>query len=234
MRRFAKTASFPVLFASGGTNVATDHLLDFIKVYAPAPTERAPIPVKTAAMQAVATNGDGCRRPVPASSFRKVDDGQPTALVVFKTMTDPFAGRISFFKVISGVVKNDATLENYTRRGQERFAHLSVMQGRKAVEVAELHAGDMGAVAKLRETLTGDTLGAKGGDIQVELCAAARAGDDLCHRAEEPRRRRQARARDPQADGRRSADSLLPRSADQRIPDCRRGPAAHRGRSCRA
>ena len=59
-------------------------------------------------------------------------------------------------------------LENYTRRGQERLAHLSVMQGRKAVEVAELHAGDLGAVAKLRDTLTGDTLGAKGADIQVD------------------------------------------------------------------
>ena len=86
-------------------------------------------------------------------------------------MTDPFAGRITFFKVVSGVVKNDATLENYTRRGQERFSHLSVMQGRKAVEVAELHAGDLGAVAKLRETLTGDTLGAKGAEIQVDLAA---------------------------------------------------------------
>ena len=93
-------------------------------------------------------------------------------MVVFKTMTDPFAGRITFFKVISGVIKNDATLENYTRRSQERFSHLAVMQGRKAVEVPELHAGDLGAVAKLRETLTGDTLGQKGADIQVEICHA--------------------------------------------------------------
>ncbi|MGA7244930.1 MAG: elongation factor G [Terracidiphilus sp.] len=160
---------FPVLFASGGANVATDHLLDFIKVYAPAPTERAPIPVKTAAMQAVAANGNGGDSSAGNTAFRKVDDGEPAALVVFKTMSDPFAGRITFFKIISGVVKNDATLENYTRRGQERFSHLSVMQGRKAVEVAELHAGDLGAVAKLRETLTGDTLGAKGADIQVDL-----------------------------------------------------------------
>ena len=159
---------FPVLFASGGANVATDHLLDFIKVYAPSPTERAPIPVRTAAMQAVAANGGGAEGGAGVS-FRKVEDGEPAALVVFKTMSDPFAGRITFFKVVSGVVKSDATLENYTRRGQERFAHLSIMQGRKAVEVAELHAGDIGAVAKLRETLTGDTLGAKGGDIQVEL-----------------------------------------------------------------
>ncbi len=65
------------------------------------------------------------------SRFRKVDDGEPTALVVFKTMSDPFAGRITFFKVVSGVVKNDATLENYTRRGQERLAHLSIDAGTK-------------------------------------------------------------------------------------------------------
>ena len=161
---------FPVLFASGGANVATDHLLDFIKVYAPAPTERAPIPVKTAAMQAVAANGNGGEAASSATTAtRKLDDHEPTAVLVFKTMSDPFSGRISFFKVVSGVVKNDATLENYTRRGQERLSHLSVMQGRKAVEVTELHAGDIGAVAKLRETLTGDMLGAKGGDIQIEL-----------------------------------------------------------------
>ncbi len=108
-------------------------------------------------------------------------------MIVYKTMTDPFAGRITFFKVVSGVIKNEATLENYTRRGQERLSHLSIMQGRKAVEVAELHAGDLGAVAKLRETLTGDTLGQKGAEIQVELAIFARAGDDLCHRAQNPR-----------------------------------------------
>ena len=124
---------FPVLFTSGLANMATDHLLDFIKVYAPAPIERAPIAVKAPAMQAVATNGDAAVAAGNGISFRKVDDGEPAALLVFKTMTDPFAGRISFFKVISGVVKNDATLENYTRRGQERLSHLSVMQGRKAL-----------------------------------------------------------------------------------------------------
>jgi elongation factor G len=155
--------------------MGADHLLDFIKVYAPAPTERAPIPVKAAALQAVTANGGGDGAAGSSVLTRKVDDREPTALVVFKTMSDPFSGRISFFKVISGVVKNDATLENYTRRGQERFSHLSVMQGRKAMEVVELHAGDLGAVAKLRETFTGDTLGQKGGDIQVELAALPEA-----------------------------------------------------------
>jgi elongation factor G len=162
---------FPVLFTSGLANIATDHLLDFFKVYAPAPVERAPIAVKTPNLQAVATNGDSANgdTSAPPATFRKVSDSEPAGLVVFKTMTDPFAGRITFFKVISGVIKNDVTVENYTRRTQERLSHLSVMQGRKAVEVLELHAGDLGAVAKLRDTLTGDTLGQKGADIQIDL-----------------------------------------------------------------
>jgi elongation factor G len=143
---------FPVLFSSGLSNMALDHLLDFLKTYTPSPAERAPI----------AAAGD---------TTRKIDDAGPVAAIVFKTMSDPFAGRISFFKVISGVIKNDATLENYTRRGQEKLSHLSVMQGRKPVEVPELHAGDIGAVAKLRDTLTGDTLGVKGSEIQISLAA---------------------------------------------------------------
>jgi elongation factor G len=165
---------FPVLFTSGLANVATDHLLDFFKVYAPAPVERAPIAVKSLAMS-VAANGNGGAAvadgdaPSAGAVTRRVSDSEPAAMVVFKTMTDPFAGRITFFKVISGVIKNDATVENYTRRGQERLSHLSVMQGRKACEVLELHAGDLGAVAKLRDTLTGDTLGAKGAEIQIDL-----------------------------------------------------------------
>jgi elongation factor G len=157
---------FPVLFSSGHANMALDHLLDFLKVYAPTAIERAPIAVNSAVAQTVPASDPATEI---ASSFRKIDDHEPCAAVVFKTMTDPFAGRITFFKVISGVIKNDATVENYTRRGQERLSHLSIMQGRKAVEVAELHAGDIGAVAKLRDTLTGDTLGAKGAEIQIAL-----------------------------------------------------------------
>ena len=146
---------FPVLFSSGQSNMALDHLLDFIKVYCPSPLERPPY-------EGTVPGGED-------TITRKVVDSEPAGLVVFKTMTDPFAGRITFFKVISGVVKNDATLQNYTRRTEERFSHLAVMQGRKAVEVPELHAGDLGAVAKLRETLTGDTLGAKGADFQIAI-----------------------------------------------------------------
>jgi elongation factor G len=154
---------FPVLFSSGLANMALDHLLDFIKEYTPSPVERAPMPVRNPSIEVTADNPDA------GKSTRKIDDREPLGLFVFKTMTDPFAGRISFFKVISGVIKNDANVENYTRRGSERFSHLSVMQGRKAVEVPELHAGDLGAVAKLRDTLTGDTLGVKGSEIQIDL-----------------------------------------------------------------
>ncbi|MGO9338850.1 MAG: elongation factor G [Terracidiphilus sp.] len=160
---------FPVLFSSGLANMALDHLLDFIKVYCPSPVERAPFSVRTPTAVAAGANGGSGDTGDAALALRKVADSEPAAMVVFKTMTDPFSGRITFFKVISGVIKNDATVENYTRRGQERLSHLSVMQGRKALEVPELHAGDLGAVAKLRDTLTGDTLGAKGAEIQVDL-----------------------------------------------------------------
>ena len=159
---------FPVLFSSGLANMALDHLLDFIKVYCPSPAERAPFSVRIPTAVAANANADS-ETDDAALSLRKVADNEPAAMLVFKTMTDPFSGRITFFKVISGVIKNDVTVENYTRRGQERLAHLSIMQGRKAVEVAELHAGDIGAVAKLRDTLTGDMLGAKGAEIQIDL-----------------------------------------------------------------
>ena len=158
---------FPVLYASGLRNVGTDHLLDFLKVYAPAPTEREPVAAR--GMQASLANGsDISTEKQEEIVMRRVDDKEPLALYVYKTMTDPFAGRISFFKVISGFVKNETSVRNFTRQEPERLAHLSIMQGRKAVEVQELHAGDLGAVAKLHVTLTGDTLGDKAHEIFLE------------------------------------------------------------------
>jgi elongation factor G len=159
---------FPVLYASGLRNVGTDHLLDFFKVYVPAPTEREPVAAR--GMQASLANGSGDINTDKQEEIvmRRVDDKEPLALYVYKTMTDPFAGRISFFKVISGLVKNETSVRNFTRQEPERLAHLSIMQGRKAVEVSELHAGDLGAVAKLHVTLTGDTLGDKAHEIFME------------------------------------------------------------------
>jgi elongation factor G len=178
---------FPVLFSSGLRNVGSDHLLDFLEVYAPAPVERVPVAARGAvesagrrAKQAVAGkqpvadghNGDVAppsdADPVAEMVLRKVDDREPLSMYVFKTMSDPFAGRISFFKVFSGIGKSDATVTNYTHRNAERLAHLTVMQGRTAMPIAELHAGDIGAVAKLRETFTGDTLGDAGHEIYFD------------------------------------------------------------------
>ncbi|HZQ90754.1 MAG TPA: elongation factor G [Terriglobales bacterium] len=144
---------FPLLFASGLGNIGADRVLDFIGEFLPAATERPPV---TAAVQP--NNGE------PAT--RKVADSEPLSMYVFKTVNDPFSGRISFFKVYSGVVKNDMTVQNFTRNTAEKLSHISVMQGKNAIAVPELHAGDIGAVAKLREVLTGDTLGDKAHPIQ--------------------------------------------------------------------
>ncbi|MGB6384759.1 MAG: elongation factor G [Terriglobales bacterium] len=144
---------FPVLFTSGLGNIGVDELMDFIVDYTPAASEHHAI-----TGQPAGGNGE------PA--VRKGTDNEPASVYVFKTMSDAFAGRISYFKVFSGVLKNDASLQNYNRNIQEKFAHISLIQGKQAVPIPELHAGDIGAVAKLRETLTGDTLGDKSSPIR--------------------------------------------------------------------
>jgi elongation factor G len=83
---------------------------------------------------------------------------EPASAFVFKTVADPFAGRVTYFKVISGVVKNDANLVNSRSRRGERLAHIGCPEGKTIEPVTELQAGDIGAVAKLKETVTGDTL----------------------------------------------------------------------------
>jgi elongation factor G len=144
---------FPVLFTSGLGNVGVDELMDFIVDYTPAASEHHAI-----TGQSAGGNGD--------APVRKGTDNEPASVYVFKTMSDAFAGRISYFKVFSGVLKNDASLQNYNRNIQEKFAHISLIQGKQAVPIQELHAGDIGSVAKLRETLTGDTLGDKSSPIR--------------------------------------------------------------------
>lgn len=138
---------FPVLFTSGLGNLGIDQLLNFIAEFAPAPVERPPVKDTPLAPN--------------EPTEHHVTDAESLTMQVFKTISDPFAGHISFFKVFSGSVKNDAAVQNYTRTVAEKFAHLSVMQGKTAVPVQELHAGDIGAIAKLKGTLTGDTLGDK-------------------------------------------------------------------------
>lgn len=155
---------FPVLFASGGNNIGTDRLLDFFHIYAPAPIERSPVAAVAASPSATLGNGvvrtESAEATWPVEMVNcPVDDKEPLSLFVFKTISDPFAGQISFFKVFAGCAHNNDSVLNYKQRTQEKLAHLSIMQGKHPVPVTELHAGDLGAVAKLKNTHTGDTLG---------------------------------------------------------------------------
>jgi len=145
---------FPVIFSSGLGNIGADRVMDFIIDYTPAPSEHEWVQGEIAS----GGNGDAPKR--------HETDEEPVSVYVFKTVSDAFAGRISYFKVFSGVLKNDATLQNFAKGTAEKLSHISVMQGKTAVPVNELHAGDIGAVAKLKDTLTGDTLGDKSAPIQ--------------------------------------------------------------------
>ena len=138
---------FPVMLSSALHGVGSDAILNFLVEIFPSPAHRAKV------------SGHGAPNQQGEIAERKISDSEPVSIFVFKTIADAFAGRISYFKVISGVLKNDATVGNFNRNSQERLQHVQVMQGKTAAEVADLHAGDIGAVAKLKDTLTGDTLG---------------------------------------------------------------------------
>ncbi len=143
---------FPVLMVSALHNIGTASLLTFLADAFPHPDEHAQVGYQDAA---------GKQDRVE----RKYDDSQPLSIFVFRTLADAFSGRINYFKVKSGVLKNDATLNNYNRGTPERFQHIQVVQGKQLTEVGELHAGDIGAIAKLKETITGETLGDKAAPI---------------------------------------------------------------------
>ncbi len=141
---------FPVLCASGLHNIGTDLILNFVAENFPAPDERGTVKAKS---------GD-------QEVERKVSDSEPVSAYVFKTLADPFSGRVSYFKVYSGVLKNDASLTNTRTNGAERLAHIGCPMGKSPLPITELHAGDIGVVAKLKETTTGDTLGDKGSLVE--------------------------------------------------------------------
>jgi elongation factor G len=135
---------FPAIPASGLGNVGLHLLLDAIVDLAPSPADRGP---------AVGgePGGDGEVSRQPAAD-------EPFSAFVFKTIADPHAGRISLFRVYSGAFKSDSTVHNAGRDAPERVGHLLVLQGKNQTQVGEIRAGDLGAVAKLKDTHTGDTL----------------------------------------------------------------------------
>jgi elongation factor G len=142
---FREMRIFPVLCASGLHNIGSDQILSFVTETFPSPLER---PAAKGTVNGMATE-------------KEIAPCGPVSAYVFKTLADPFAGRISYFKVMSGILKTDGHLLNVRNGGDERMAHIGAPLGKVLVPVTELQAGDIGAVAKLRDTLTGDTLGDK-------------------------------------------------------------------------
>lgn len=133
---------FPVLCSAALQNVGSDLLLRFMAQIFPSPLDGPPRPAKE--------NNQEVMKGVGA-------DGPPS-IFVFKTAADPFAGRVSYFKVMAGAVKDDNRLTNMRTNAAERLAHIAAPFGKAMNPVPEMHAGDIGVVAKLKETLTGDTL----------------------------------------------------------------------------
>ena len=150
----AATASakiFPLLCTSGLHVIGMQPLLDAIVSYVPSPAERD-FPV-------LAENG--------GETAVKASESAPYAAFVWKTIADPFAGRITMLRVISGTLKSDTTVRNATNDGSERLGHLLVLQGKAQTHVPELKAGDLGAIAKLKETHTSDVLADKTTKVKV-------------------------------------------------------------------
>jgi elongation factor G len=138
---------FPVLPVSAARNVGVTHLLDRLVDLLPSPADRGEARGLDPLSRAPLT------RPPAADA--------PASAFVFKTMVDPHAGRLSLFRVYSGALKSDTTVHNASRDAAERLGTLELLQGKQQTPVPEVRAGDLGAVAKLKETQTGDTLADK-------------------------------------------------------------------------
>ncbi len=134
----------PLLCGAAPLTYGTRALLSKLVELVPSPAERAPASVETW--------GEVATIDVTAS------DDAPFVGQVFKTISEPHVGDVSFFRILSGSVSNGATVFNAPRNSTEKLNHLSVAQGKERQEVPMLHAGDIGAVAKLRDTHTNDTL----------------------------------------------------------------------------
>ncbi len=136
----------PIFSASAINNLGIAQLLDFCVKFFPKASEAAPIQAKN-------EKGEELELALDANG--------PLAAFVFKTIVDPFVGRISLFKVYSGKLNASNNVYNTTKQTEERIAGLFALQGKKQLEVDEVVAGDIGAITKLNETQTNETLSLK-------------------------------------------------------------------------
>ena len=137
----------PVFCGSATLNIGVRKLLDAVVALMPSPVDKGTL-----------SGTDGKE----AELERKPSADEPFAAFVYKTLADPYAGKLTLFKVLSGTLKSDTGFYNVTRDAKERFGNLFLLQGKKQINVDEVRAGQLAAVAKLKETNTGDTLAAEG------------------------------------------------------------------------
>ncbi|MGI8983864.1 MAG: elongation factor G [Acidimicrobiales bacterium] len=147
----AQASVFPVTCGSATKMIGIDRLAQFIVEVGPSPLDRPPVSVE-------APGGPTGVAPDPA--------GQPLA-VVYRTVADPYVGKVSFLKVLSGTIRPDSVLTNPRSNSDEKLHNLFTMRGKEQESVNDLPAGDIGAVAKLGDTITGDTLAPKGTPVIV-------------------------------------------------------------------
>ncbi len=165
----------PVLCGSPVRNMGVQQLMDAVVLCLPSPVERSGI---------VAIRG---KDPKTGNEIvRKPAADDPLAALVFKTVVDPFAGKLSLVRVYSGTLKSDSTAYNSSKQTKEKIGSLFYIQGKKQVSAPALTAGQIGAVAKLKETLTGDTLCA---DAQPILLDFAKFADPVMSYAVAPKSR---------------------------------------------
>lgn len=144
---------YPLVFASSSHNIAGHPLLDVMVDLLPSAAAEPSLTGRTPAGEETSVD----RRP---EAF--------TTALIFKTISDPFSGRVSLFRVFSGTLKSDTSYWNSGREHDERVGKLQVLQGKQQTAVPELQAGDIGAVAKLKDSHTGDTLAQKDHPIVIQ------------------------------------------------------------------
>jgi len=136
----------PVMVGSAQQNIGIHTLLNYLELYMPCPTEL------------FSGQRIGEDPTTQQEKIVKISSENPFSAIVFKTLVDPFIGKISFFKVNSGTIKKETEVFNPKKNKKERIAQILTMQGNKQIELDELCAGDIGATTKLQFTQTGDTL----------------------------------------------------------------------------
>jgi elongation factor G len=146
-KAIAQSKLCPVFAASSITQVGLRALLNGLVDYAPNPATHE-------AEYGVPVDGG----PEAAKIGRKYSDSEPFSAYCFRTIADPFAGRINVMKVVSGKLQTDANVFNASRGTMERLGALHAVQGKQLDKIPEAHAGDIIACVKLKETQTGDTL----------------------------------------------------------------------------